>query len=81
MSGTIDRLAAKLADDVMAAMEETGEDRLYVEVGNVLAASSQTLEEAFLTEIRVRLSEVKARQFLKTRLSQHRAAARTPNAT
>ncbi|WP_170330159.1 hypothetical protein [Ruegeria arenilitoris] len=73
MSDTITTLAAKLAEDTMKVMDETGEDRFYVEVGDLLGASSQTLEEAFLTEIRVRLSERKARQFVIKRLTEHRA--------
>ncbi len=72
---TLQRLASDLADDTMAAMEETGDDRLYLEVGNVLGASSQTLEEAFLTEVRVRLSERTARQFLERRLADTRKRA------
>ena len=69
---TINTLAAKLADDVMAAQDETGNDRLFVEIGQVLAAASQTLEEAFLTECRVRLAEQKARSALERVLAAHR---------
>ena len=64
---TLSRLASELADDTLAAMKETGDDRLYMEVAGVLAASSQTLEEAFLTEMRVRLAERTARQFLQSK--------------
>lgn len=70
---TLDNLATKLAEDTIAAMVETGNDRLYVEVGQILAASSQSLEEAFLTEIRVRLSEQGARKFLNAKLAETRA--------
>ncbi len=73
MSDTITTLAAKLAEDTMKVMDETGEDRFYVEVGELLGASSQSLEEAFLTEIRVRLSERTARQFVVKRLTDHRS--------
>ncbi|WP_170607001.1 hypothetical protein [Ruegeria arenilitoris] len=73
MSDTITTLAAKLAEDTMKVMDETGEDRFFVEVGEVLAAASQTLEEAFLTEIRVRMAERKARQFVVKRLTEHRS--------
>lgn len=66
---TLDQLAAKLAEDTLTVMDKTGEDRLFVEVGNLLAASSQSLEEAFLTEIRVRLSERAARKFLDSKLA------------
>ncbi|MEL6608323.1 MAG: hypothetical protein AAFO58_02675 [Pseudomonadota bacterium] len=68
----IDDLASKLADDVLAAQEETGNDRLFVEIGNVLAAASQTLEEAFLTQCRIRLAEAKARAALEAALTAHR---------
>jgi len=71
--GTIESLAAKLAEDTMNAMDETGEDRLFTEIGDVLAASSQSLEEAFLTEIRVRQSERIARRFLQQKLTSLRA--------
>ena len=66
---TVNKLAAELADDTMKAMEETGDDRLYVEVGDVLGASSQTLEEAYLTEVRVRLASMSARKFLDRKRS------------
>ena len=76
MASTLDTLAAKLAEDTLKVMDETGQDRLFVEVGDVLAAASQSLEEAFLTEVRVRLAERKARQFLIKKLTEHRAQAK-----
>ncbi|GAB5439416.1 hypothetical protein [Falsiruegeria mediterranea] len=75
MSNTIEDLAAKLAEDTMKVMDQTGEDRLYVEVGNVLAAASQSLEEAYLTEVRVRLAERVARRFLIKKATEFKAAA------
>lgn len=77
--GTIDVLATKLAEDTMVVMKETGDDRFYVEVGAVLAASSQSLEEAYLTEVRVRLAERGAREFLERRLAEARKAAKSGN--
>ena len=74
-AGSLEHLAGKLADDTIAAMDECGDDRLYIEVGNVLGSSSQSLEEAFLTEVRVRLAERKARRFLVQHLAQVRAKA------
>jgi hypothetical protein len=56
-------------------MDATGEERLYVEVGAVLAAASQSLEEAFLTEVRVRLAERTARRFLNKKIAAAKAAA------
>ncbi len=72
MSETLQQAAARLADDCMEVMQETGNDRLFVELASALGESSQTLEEAFLTEIRVRLAEDKGRRFLKTKLAAHR---------
>lgn len=69
MSGTIETLAQKLAVDTLKVQDATGEDRLYVEVGQVLGAASQSLEEAFLTEMRVRLAERKARDFLNAKIT------------
>ncbi|WP_420319411.1 hypothetical protein [Halocynthiibacter namhaensis] len=71
---TLDDIAAQLADDTVKLMKKTGEDRMYYEVAKVLGASSQTLEEAFLTEIRVRLAGEQARAFLKQKFDAIAAA-------
>ncbi len=68
----VDVLAAKLAEDTLKAMEELSDERLYVEVGDILAASSQSLEEAYLTEVRVRLAERLARRFLVKKVKDFR---------
>ena len=70
MAGTIETLAAKLAEDTLDIMDKSGEDRFFVEVGTVLGAASQSLEEAYLTEIRVRLAERKARAVLNAKMAQ-----------
>lgn len=70
---TIETLAQKLAVDTLKVQDATGEERLYVEVGQVLGAASQSLEEAFLTEMRVRLAERKARDFLNAKIQQVQA--------
>ncbi|GGH24268.1 hypothetical protein SAMN05444007_103418 [Cribrihabitans marinus] len=70
MAGTIETLAAKLAEDTLDIMDKSGEERFFVEVGTVLGAASQSLEEAYLTEIRVRLAERKARAVLNAKLAQ-----------
>ena len=76
----VETLAAKLAEDTLKAMDELGEDRLFTEVGEILAASSQTLEEAYLTEVRVRLAERQARQFLVKKVKESRAVNATSKA-
>jgi hypothetical protein len=68
-------LANKLAEDCLAVQAEIGDDRLFMQVGEVLGASSQTLEEAFLTAIRTRMANDKARAFLAGKVKEHRAKA------
>lgn len=67
-------MANKLAEDCIAVQNEVGNDRLFMEVGQVLGSSSQTLEEAFLTAVRTRMAEKAGRAFLKQKLSEHRAS-------
>ena len=67
MSASTERIAAKLADETLEVMTQTGNDRFYVEVAQMIGAESQTLEEAYLTEIRVRLAARKALSFIKKR--------------
>lgn len=71
------KMANQLAEECLAVQKETGEDRLFMEVGDVLGASSQTLEEAFLTAIRTRMAEQKGRQFLANKLKRFREAPQT----
>jgi hypothetical protein len=75
---TLERLAEALGADTMKAMEETGDDRLFMEIASVIGAASQTLEEAYLTDVRVRIAERKARAHLIQRVKQHRAAQKKP---
>lgn len=71
--GVTEDLADALARDVMAAMDEMGEDRFYLEVGKMLASVSPSMEEAFMTAMRVRLAERRARDFLTRRMTGFRA--------
>lgn len=71
---TVERLASQLAEDTMKAMAALGDNQLHYEVAKVIGASSQSLEEAYLTEMRVRLTEKQARVFLE-RIVKERAPA------
>jgi hypothetical protein len=73
--GVLEDLADGLARDAIAAARETGDERLIDEIAKQLAATSSTMEEAYMTSIRVRLSERRAREFLEQRLARARAAA------
>jgi len=76
----IEDLADQLAADTMTAMREMGDDQLYMQVSKVLGASSQTLQEAFLTSIRIRQAEARARQFLEQTLAAARSGTAPPEA-
>jgi hypothetical protein len=75
-----DDLADELARDTILAMEKIGNDRLYVEVAKVLGASSTTLQEAFLTAIRVRLAERRGRHFLEATVAASETGGVAPEA-
>lgn len=68
-------MANQLAEECLAVQRETGEDRLFMEVATVLGASSQTMEEAFVTAIRTRMATTQGRNFLEKSLVDHRAKA------
>jgi hypothetical protein len=65
-------LADKLADDVLAAEAELGDDRFFEKVAQVLAAASPTFQEAYITSIRVRLAERRGREYLERALAAKR---------
>ncbi|MFP7571531.1 hypothetical protein [Marivita sp. S2033] len=64
----VEDLAEKLADDTLKAMKHLDDDRFFMEVAAELGAASTTLEEAFLTAIRVRLAERRASAFIRARV-------------
>ena len=61
---TLQETASKLADDTIKIMEQSGDDQLHFEVADLLGKSSQTREEAYLTEVRVRMAGKAARTLL-----------------
>ena len=69
----VTEMANKLAEECLAVQNAVDDDRLFMKVGEVLGASSQTLEEAFLTAIRTRMANDAGRRFLAQQLKSHRA--------
>ena len=65
--GVTEDLSDALARDVIAAMDEMGNDRFYMEVAKMLGSMSPSMEEGFMTAIRVRLAEQRGRDFLAKR--------------
>ncbi|MBJ2153944.1 hypothetical protein [Paracoccus sp. IB05] len=76
----IQDLADQLAKDVLASQNELQDDRFYEQVGRVLGAASPTLQEAYMTSIRIRLAEARGRDFLLRALRAKRDGADAPDA-
>ena len=74
--GVTEDLADALAKDVIAAAEAMGDERLIDEVAKVIGAASQTTQEAFMTAVRVRLSEKRARAFLRDKVAKFKASGK-----
>ncbi|WP_102109580.1 hypothetical protein [Oceaniglobus roseus] len=60
----LEDLADELALEALAAADNSGDATIVDQIGEVLGASSQTLQEAYLTAVRVRRAERRAREIL-----------------
>jgi hypothetical protein len=78
--GLLQDLTEKLAQDVMKAIDETGDDRLHEKVAKVLLDTSPTTQEAFLTAMKALLAERKGREFLNRVLKAKRDGQAAPAA-
>jgi hypothetical protein len=67
-----------LAREVIAAMEELGDDRFYDKVSKVLLDASPTMQEAFLTAYRVRVAEKRGRAYIEACLKAKRDGKDAP---
>ena len=74
----VERVAGELADLALADQEASGDIGIVDMIGEVLGASSQTLQETYLTAIRVRRAETRARGILAQRLENNYADAPKP---
>jgi hypothetical protein len=71
---TTEELGNRLAEDVLKAVAETGDDGLVNEINKIVEAASSALQEAYMAAVRAQRAEAKARAFLNARLKQTRAA-------
>ena len=69
----VTQLADELAKDALKAEAELDDDRLIDQLSNTLRASSQTLQEAFMTSVRIRRSEKAGRKWLAARIAKAKA--------
>ncbi|MEZ5722681.1 MAG: hypothetical protein R3D59_14470 [Paracoccaceae bacterium] len=60
-------VADELARESLELYEMTGDEEIFQEVTKIIGASSQTLEEAYKTAVRVRRAEKRALEMLAQR--------------
>lgn len=72
----IDDLAEELARDAITLSKKIGDDRFPEDLGKSIGTTSTTLEEAYLTALRLFRAEERAREVLAAREAQ---AAKTAN--
>ena len=68
--GLVETLADDLAREALAAIDKTSDEKLIDEMSEVIGASSPTMQEAFLTAVRIRRAEKRARDVL-TEFKEH----------
>ena len=68
--GVTEDLADALAKDVLDAVDALGDPTLIDDIARTLGTSSTVTEEAFMTAIRVRTAEARARKLLKERVTK-----------
>lgn len=66
----VEKIAGELAELALADERRSEDDRIVDDISEIVGASSQTLQEAFLTAVRVRRAERRARQLLADRAAE-----------
>lgn len=66
----ITELADKLAMDALQAEEDFQDDRLIEQLSTAIGAASMTLQEAFMTSVRIRRAEKRGRIWLDQRIAK-----------
>lgn len=64
--GIVEDVADELALESLKIINATGDDAFVQRIADTIGGSSQTMEEAYLTAVRVRRAEQRAREVLKT---------------
>ena len=62
--GIVEDVADELAVESLKIINATGDDAFVQQVADTIGGSSQTMEEAYLTAVRVRRAEQRARELL-----------------
>ena len=66
----VEKIAGELAELALADERRSEDDRIVDDISEIVGASSQTLQESFLTAVRVRRAERRARQLLADRAAE-----------
>ena len=66
----VEKVAGELADLALADQAASGDIAIVDQIGELLGASSQTLQETYLTAVRVRRAEARARALLAERAAR-----------
>ena len=80
MSEYTDKTANELADLALADELVSGDEKIVQQIADIMGATSQSLEEAYLTAIRVRRAEKRARELLTARATARSEAAASAEA-
>ena len=75
MSKYTEETANNLADLALEEALVSGEEKIVAEIGEILGASSQSLQEAYLMAVRVRRAEERVRTLLADRAARRAAKA------
>ncbi|MEM8776182.1 MAG: hypothetical protein AAGF53_14180 [Pseudomonadota bacterium] len=71
--GVTEDLADELAQQLIKYIDASGDEKIELEITNILGATSQSAEEAFLTSMRVRRANIAARALLLERVKAFKA--------
>ena len=66
----VEKIAGELADLALADEKRSDDEKIVNEISEIVGSSSQTLQEAYLTAVRVRRAEKRARSLLAERAAQ-----------
>jgi hypothetical protein len=68
--GFIDDLGDELAQRCIDAMRETGNEDIVNDISKLLGATSQSLQESFMTAFRVRRANARAHAMIDAKLAE-----------
>jgi hypothetical protein len=75
--GILDDLADDLAKDALEFADKSGDEHIVDEISTIVGATSSTLQEAYLTSIRMRIAEARGRKLLSDRISRAKSDDKT----